>query len=127
MSYITIRVRNEGRLTDYLLFHADYINEAWLAEVREDETTRIVREFACHDLMNCIDEIVLCADHLGRVTDVFGNDSEPAVVQALREKLLYPEPDTAAVIRMPLSLSLQPGPSLWDRLTRALPDLGMAG
>ncbi len=126
MSYITIRVKNEGRLTDYLLFHADYLNEAWLAEVREDDTTRIVREFACHDLMNCIDEIVLCADHLGIVTDVFGNDSEPAVVQALREKLLCPEPETA-VLRMPLSLSLNPVPSFWNRFTRALPDLGLAG
>ncbi len=127
MNYITIKIKNEDTITDYLLFHADYLNEAWIAEVKEDESIRIVREFTCHDVMNCLDEIARCTDYLGTVTQIIGNDFEPAVVQALREKLLCPQIDKSPVFRLPLSLSLQSRTGFWNRLTKAFPDLGMAG
>ena len=75
MSYITIKIRKQDQERDYLLFYAEYLNEAWLAIINHDDTTKIIRQFKCKEFEDCFDEAAELINRLGAVVKLTANEA----------------------------------------------------
>ncbi len=89
MGYINLSIKVRGQVKPYILFSADYLNEAWLAEAFEDGTTHIVKQFKCRKFHRCFYDVYdYIESNLGEVTELTGNDVEPRYETMLRNILI---------------------------------------
>ena len=47
MNYLRIAINANSTDRKFILFYADYLQEAWLSEVLENDTTKILKQFRC--------------------------------------------------------------------------------
>lgn len=125
MGYITFNIIQDDQPRDFILFHAEYINEAWVAEVREDNSTRILREWECRNLLQCIDEIVLCIDHLGEVVKMIPSDIDPVAFKILEDRLMHESMNTKDLPKLPIARALHTN-QIWDWLSHPFADFRIA-
>ncbi len=89
MGYINLSIKVRGQVRPYILFSAEYLNEAWLAEAYEDGTTHIVKQFKCSKFKRCFYDVYdYINSHLGEVVDLKANDVEDRYVTMLRNILI---------------------------------------
>jgi hypothetical protein len=79
MNYTTLSIRKNNRIRKYILFYADFLQEAWLSEVKENDTTKIVRQFKCKNTDDLQD---LTAD-LSRMGEIVNLTSDETIEQHL--------------------------------------------
>lgn len=79
MGYTTLSIRKNNRIRKYILFYADYLQEAWLSEVKDNDTTKIIRQFRCKDT---IDFELLTASLTG-MGEIINLNSDETIVQHL--------------------------------------------
>jgi citrate lyase alpha subunit len=125
MGYISFNIQSGDEESEVILFHAEYLNEAWLAEVQQDQTTKIFEQFECFDLWQCVGPIVNSLKQKGVVTKITGTDIEEAIIKEITKKLI--------VSMAKHSFRSRPGSaestelSLWKRFANALPYVRMTG
>jgi len=88
MGYINLSIKRDGVTYTYVIFHAKYLNEAWLAEVQEDDTTKIVKQFKCRKFKNCFYDLARHINMLGQVEKLSATDIEPRFVKMLENILV---------------------------------------
>jgi len=126
MGYITLTI-SKGEITqDYILFHAEYLNESWLAEVNQDESTTILRQFKCKKFENCFDEAVSVILHLGEVKKISVNEVDEHYGELLQKAIrirshAIPSSDNLAVFNMAFTKQ-----NLWNWLSQSLPGIHLA-
>ena len=67
MSHINLSIQQGQNKARYILSNADYMGEAWLAKVNEDNTTKIIRLFRCSQFRDCFRDLKMFVDRLGEV------------------------------------------------------------
>ena len=90
MGHIHLTIQKNKNTKNYILSNADYLEEAWLAEVNENNTTRIVKQFRCKKFENCFLELKHYVKQLGNVTILSGSDIKDQELKLL-ERLLIKE------------------------------------
>ena len=91
MGYTILSIRKNNRVRKYILFYADYLNEAWLSEVLEDDTTKIVKQFRCKST----DDLHELSANLSRMGEIVNLSSDQTIEQHLSildMKLEKPQP-----------------------------------
>ncbi len=79
MGYTILKIRRNNKIRKYILFYADYLQEAWLSEVRDNETTKIVRQFRCKDT----DDLHQLSSDLSRMGEIINLASDETLEQHL--------------------------------------------
>ena len=90
MDYITINL--EGSVKTYILFHAAFIREAWIAEVLPDGSNRIMRQFECHDLRDRQNEMAECLARLGAISQIAFSGIAPDTAAFFEKMLMTKNP-----------------------------------
>lgn len=90
MGYTTLSIRRKNTVRKYILFYADYLDEAWLSEVRDDGSTRIVKQFKCKSLFDLND----LARYISRNGDIvkLSTEENAEVYLKILEKQLTKKP-----------------------------------
>jgi len=86
MGYTTLSIRKNNTVKKYILFYADYLNEAWLSEVLENDTTRIIKQFKCKSLADLND----LADYIsrsGEIINLTSNETAEVRLKILERQL----------------------------------------
>lgn len=87
MGYITLTVKKHNETKEYILFHADYLNEAWLAKVNDDDTTKIIKQFRCRKFEQCFHDAVHLISQLGEVTKISSSEIDELHISMFRYSL----------------------------------------
>lgn len=87
MGHINLSIKRDNEIKPYNIVSAEYINEAWIAETFEDNTTKIIKQFKCGKFKNCFPELAACMVHLGEVVELSSDDIEQRNVNRLRNIL----------------------------------------
>ena len=88
MAHIHLKIQQDQNTKWYILSNAEYLGEAWLAEVYENDTTRIVKQFQCSKFQNCFRELHQVVRKIGKVTQVSGNDVNDSDLTLLKNILM---------------------------------------
>ena len=89
MSHINLSIKRNNQIKPYIVVNAEYLNEAWLAEAYDDNSTKIIKQFKCTKFKNCFKELSDCMVHLGEIIDVSGTEIEERNVNRLRNILIH--------------------------------------
>jgi hypothetical protein len=92
MGHINLSIQQNQQTKWYILSNADFLGEAWLAEVRENDTTKIIKQFQCRKFENCFIELQRFIKKLGKVTRLSANEIKERDLQLL-ENILIPNED----------------------------------
>jgi hypothetical protein len=79
MRYTTLTIRNHNYMRKFILFYADYLQEAWLSEVNKDDSTKIIKQFKCKDT----DDFQVLLTTLSRMGEIINLSSNQTVEQHL--------------------------------------------
>lgn len=74
MAHIHLSIQKNQSTKWYIISNAEYLEEAWLAEVYENGRTQIIKQFQCNKFPDCFRELQNCINKLGKVTQISGND-----------------------------------------------------
>jgi len=91
MGHINLSIRQDQQTKWYILSNADFLGEAWLAEVREDDTTKIIKQFQCRKFENCFIDLQRFIKKLGKVTRLSASEMKERDVKLLENLLISPE------------------------------------
>jgi len=75
MGHINLSIQQNAAIKTYMLSNAEYMGEAWLAEVKDDQSTKIIRQFKCKKFEDCFSELKLFLKGIGKVKKVTGTES----------------------------------------------------
>jgi hypothetical protein len=100
MGHINLQIRQNMMIKGYILSSAEYLEEAWLAEVHENGNTRIVRQFKCKEFRNCFEELKQFVNRLGEVKKLSCNGIKEQDVTQL-ENILLPKSDVILPVNEP--------------------------
>jgi hypothetical protein len=109
-----------------MLFHADYLNESWLAQVNQDDTTTILRQFKCKKFENCFHEVVAVLPHLGKVNKISLNEvdeSHGLVLQKAIEQKSHSIPSSSDIATFNRASTKQ---NIWSWLSHSFPAIHLA-
>ena len=86
MSYISLSIKKNNSNKKYILFYAEYLNEAWLSEVLPNDATRIVKQFSCKNIAD-VQKVAAFLSKSGEVLNLAANDSADKKLMVLQQKL----------------------------------------
>lgn len=86
MGYISIFVNKNNSNRKYILFYAEYLQEAWLSEVLENDTTRIVKQFRCKNVGD-VEKVATYLSKSGHILNLAVNDATDKRLMKLEHKL----------------------------------------
>ena len=87
MGYTTISIRKKNNsVRKYILFYADYLGEAWLSEVLDNDTTRIVKQFKCKSLLD-LNDLAAYISRNGEVINLSSNENPEIYLRILEKQL----------------------------------------
>jgi hypothetical protein len=87
MGFTTLSLRQKNAVKKYILFYADYLQEAWLSEVLHDDETRIVRQFTCRNQAD-LDHLASYISKKGELVNLASSgNAEPRLKVVERELL----------------------------------------
>ena len=89
MGYTTLSIRKNNRIGKYILFYADYLQEAWLSEVLDNDTTKIVRQFRCKDTLD-FELLTASLSNMGEIINLNSNETIAQHLSVLEMKLEKP-------------------------------------
>jgi hypothetical protein len=89
MGYTILSIRRNNSIRKYILFYADYLQEAWLSEVKDNETTKIVRQFKCKDTDD-FEELSANLARMGEIVNLASNETIEQHLAVLDMKLEKP-------------------------------------
>lgn len=92
MGHINLQIRQNRAIKGYVLSNAEYLEEAWLAEVHDNGNTRIIRQFKCKEFRSCFEELRDFVKRLGEVKKLSFSGIKEQDVQHL-QTLLLPKSD----------------------------------
>jgi hypothetical protein len=123
MGYTTLSLEKNNNTRKYILFYADYLNEAWLSEVMEDDQTKIIKQFKCknHDDLA---SLVSFISKRGKVVNLTSSDTAEQVLKLVENRLVG-EFKSPSIIDKAI-LTLVPYRMLWNRLTSTAESYKMA-
>lgn len=93
MNYLRIAVNANSKDRKFILFYADYLQEAWLSEVLENDTTKILKQFRCKNT-NDLTKVAAYISKSGTVINL-SNESTENCLKILEQKLNNPETSPA--------------------------------
>lgn len=126
MGYITFTISNRETIAEYILFHADYLNESWLAEVNSDGSTKILRQFKCKNFENCFSEAVAVIVLLGTVSKISVTDLDENYGYILQNEIIAKSniiPSSPTVAAFNVSWTRQ---SIMTWISNTLPRINIA-
>lgn len=100
MGHINLSIQQDQLTKWYILSSAEYLEEAWLAEVNENESTKIVKQFKCKKFKSCFRELRDFVAQLGEVKKISGSDIREQDMRQL-EHLLFSKSDRVLPINEP--------------------------
>lgn len=74
MSHINLSIKQGETTKPYIIVNAEYLQEAWLAERREDDSTKIIKQFKCKEFKNCFPELTDCIVHMGEIVQLTSSE-----------------------------------------------------
>ena len=86
MGYISIFVNKNNSKRKYILFYAEYLQEAWLSEVMENDATRIVKQFRCRNIGD-VEKVATYLSKSGHILNLAANDTTDKSLMKLEHKL----------------------------------------
>lgn len=123
MGYFTLTLSSEEQTQKYTLFYAHYLKEAWLAEVRYDGTTKIIKEYKCKDFRRCFQNAARLIKSFGTVKAVAAHDIDETLHQAFLSELNKATPPTPTFPSIVGINRLFQGRNLWSWLADTLPNM----
>lgn len=105
MGHINFQIRQNMTIKGYILSSAEYLEQAWLAEVIENGNTRIVREFKCKEFSGCFQELKQFLSRLGEVKKLSCNGIKEHDVKKLEDILLVSKDDGILPINEPKNIA----------------------
>jgi hypothetical protein len=115
MGYTRLSLLKNDNVRKYILFYADYLNEAWLSEVLEDDTTKIIKQFKCKNLHD-VDALAEYISKRGDVVKLTSGETTEEYLQILENRLV--EKPKRIYSRTPqLRLAFASYRLMWNRLT----------
>jgi hypothetical protein len=124
MGYTTLSIKNNNTIGKYIIFYADYLNEAWLSEVMPDDTTKIVKQFICK---NESDLDILCRyiSRKGELINLTGSHSVGDYLAILENKLAEKTCKSIIPGFIKFAMTAMPYRMLWNRITHTFFNLGL--
>lgn len=101
MGHIHFSIQLNQETKWYIFSHAEYLQEAWLAEVNENDSTKIVKQFKCKKLQNCFRELKEFVGRLGVVKKITANEIQDYDLSQLEYLLLTPTDDRVLPVNEP--------------------------
>lgn len=92
MSYLRISINTDLKKRKFILFYADYLQEAWLSEAFENDTTKILKQFRCKNTSD-IEKVADYISKSGKVTHL-KNESTENCLRVLENRLKNPKTDS---------------------------------
>jgi hypothetical protein len=86
MGYISIFINKNNNNRKYILFYAEYLQEAWLSEVLENDTTRILKQFRCKNVGD-VEKVASYLSKSGNILNLAANDTSDKRLMKLEHKL----------------------------------------
>lgn len=123
MGYTRLSIQKNDKIRKYILFYADYLNEAWLSEVIENDTSKIIKQFKCKNLGD-LDELASYISKRGQIINLASNETAEDYLRILETKLAN-KPAVLSIIP-DLGFTLTPYRMMWNRVADTLSTLKMA-
>ena len=89
MNYLRIAINANSKDRKFILFYADYLQEAWLSEVLENDTTKILKQFRCKNDKD-VDKVAAYISKSGSVINL-STESTENCLKLLEQRLSNPE------------------------------------
>jgi hypothetical protein len=112
MGYTSLSIRKNNSVRKYILFYADYLNEAWLSEVLENETTKIIKQFRCKS-MNDLTLLTQYISSKGEVVNLKSGEGNEQPLRIIETRLSQ---KSKSILR-PIGLTFR---MIWNRITFSL-------
>jgi hypothetical protein len=114
MGYTTLSLRKNNNVRKYILFYADYLNEAWLSEVMENDETKIIKQFKCknHDDLS---NLVAFISKRGKVVNLASSETAEQVLKLVENRLMGEYENPSLIDKVILTLA--PYRLMWHRLS----------
>ena len=87
MGFTTLSLRNKSAVKKYILFYADYLQEAWLSEVLDDDDTRIIRQFTCRNHAD-LDQLASYISKKGELVNLASSENAEPRLKLVENELL---------------------------------------
>lgn len=88
MNYLRIAINANSKNRKFILFYADYLQEAWLSEVFENDTTKIIKQFRCKNTKD-VEKVAAYISRSGTIVNLL-NESTENCLQILEQRLANP-------------------------------------
>jgi len=88
MGHVTLYIRQNENMRSYILSNAKHINEAWLSEGSDNNSSEIIKRFHCSKFENCFYELRKFVNQLGVVTGLSGNGIKDRHLSRLNSMLI---------------------------------------
>lgn len=89
MNYLRIAVDANSKNRKFILFYADYLQEAWLSEVFENDTTKILKQFRCKSTRD-VEKVAAYIAKSGKIVNLL-NESAENSLKILEHRLNNPD------------------------------------
>lgn len=89
MNYLRIAINANSKNRKFILFYADYLQEAWLSEVFENDRTKILKQFRCKNNAD-VEKVAAYISKSGKVVNLL-NESTENSLKILEQKLNAPQ------------------------------------
>ncbi|HLA55788.1 MAG TPA: hypothetical protein VK623_06790 [Flavobacterium sp.] len=124
MCYTKLSIKKNNKTRKYIIFYADYLNEAWLSEVVENDTTKIIKQFICKN-ENDLDILCRYISRKGELINLSGNHSANDYLAILENKLATKTCKSVIPGFIKFGMSAVPYRMFWNRLTHSFFSLGL--
>ena len=74
MEHINLSIQQNAAIRTYILSNAEYMGKAWLAEVNDDQSVKIITQFECKKFEDCFSELQQFLKGIGKVKKVSGTE-----------------------------------------------------
>jgi hypothetical protein len=114
MGYTILSLRKNNNVRKYILFYADYLNEAWLSEVMENDETKIIKQFKCKNYDD-LSNLVAFISKRGKVVNLASSETAEQVLKLVENRLMGQFENPSLLDK--LVLALTPYRLMWHRLS----------
>lgn len=87
MGYIRLNIQQDNQIKPFIIFSADYLNEAWVAESLHNGRTKIIKQFKCRKFQLCFNKLSDFIKRLGEVKEFNATGIEEHDITLLRQIL----------------------------------------
>jgi hypothetical protein len=104
MGYTTLSLRKNNNVRKYILFYADYLNEAWLSEVMENDETKIIKQFKCKNYDD-LSNLVTFISKRGQVVNLASSETAEQVLKLVESRLMGEFENPSLIDKVVLALT----------------------